>query len=93
MSTHSSILAWGVPWTEEPGGLQSTDHEGTPARASEWVGSCLTFGNDLSEETHGLTKQETLLGRGTRVKIRRAREPRRSALPRGSKPLGLQCWD
>ena len=23
-ATHSSILAWGVPWTEEPGGLQST---------------------------------------------------------------------
>ena len=20
---HSSILAWGIPWTEEPGGLQS----------------------------------------------------------------------
>ena len=23
-ATHSSILAWRVPWTEEPGGLQST---------------------------------------------------------------------
>ena len=23
METHSSILAWGIPWTEEPGGLQS----------------------------------------------------------------------
>ena len=23
MATHSSILAWAVPWTEEPGGLQS----------------------------------------------------------------------
>ena len=22
MVTHSSILAWGIPWTEEPGGLQ-----------------------------------------------------------------------
>ena len=22
--THSSILAWRIPWTEEPGGLQST---------------------------------------------------------------------
>ena len=33
MATHSSILAWRVPWTEEPGGLQSTGsqrvrHEG-----------------------------------------------------------------
>ena len=24
LATHSSILAWGIPWTEEPGGLQST---------------------------------------------------------------------
>ena len=24
MATHSSILAWRSPWTEEPGGLQST---------------------------------------------------------------------
>ena len=24
MATHSSILAWESPWTEEPGGLQST---------------------------------------------------------------------
>ena len=22
-ATHSSILAWGIPWTKEPGGLQS----------------------------------------------------------------------
>ena len=25
MATHSSILAWEIPWTEEPGGLQSLD--------------------------------------------------------------------
>ena len=30
------------------------------------VGSCLTLGNELSEATHVLTKQETLLGRGAR---------------------------
>ena len=24
MATHSSILAWRIPWTEEPGGLQPT---------------------------------------------------------------------
>ena len=23
MATHSTILAWRIPWTEEPGGLQS----------------------------------------------------------------------
>ena len=25
MATHSSILAWRIPWTEEPGGLQAWD--------------------------------------------------------------------
>ena len=24
MATHSSVFAWRIPWTEEPGGLQST---------------------------------------------------------------------
>ena len=27
MTLHSSILAWRIPWTEEPGGLQSTGHK------------------------------------------------------------------
>ena len=27
MATHSSILAWRIPWTEEPGGLQSTESQ------------------------------------------------------------------
>ena len=27
MATHSSILAWRIPWTEELGGLQSTRSE------------------------------------------------------------------
>ena len=35
MATHSSILAWTIPWTEEPGGLQST--------GSQRVGHHFTF--------------------------------------------------
>ena len=27
MATHSSILAWEIPWTEEPGRLQSMDQK------------------------------------------------------------------
>ena len=46
------------------------------------LGSCLTLGNELSEETHVLTKQETLLGKGTQVESSRVREPRRTALLR-----------
>ena len=51
------------------------------------VGSCLTLGNDLSEETHMLTKHEALLGKGTGVESSRVRKPRRPALSRGS-----QSW-
>ena len=28
MATHSSVLAWSIPWTEEPGGLQSMGSQG-----------------------------------------------------------------
>ena len=27
MATHSGILAWRIPWTEETGGLQSTESQ------------------------------------------------------------------
>ena len=27
MAAHSSILAWKIPWTEEPGGLQSMESQ------------------------------------------------------------------
>ena len=34
MATHSSILAWKIPWTEEPGGLQSM---GSQRVGHNWV--------------------------------------------------------
>ena len=44
-AAHSSVLAWRVPWTEEPGGLQSTalqrvrhDWSAEHARFSTYVG-------------------------------------------------------
>ena len=36
MATYSSILAWRIPWTEEPGGLQST---GSQRVGHNWVTS------------------------------------------------------
>ena len=47
MATHSSILAWEIPWTEEPGRLQSvdgkesdttelTEHSSTYQEFSKW---------------------------------------------------------
>ena len=34
MATHSSMLAWEIPWTEEPGGLQSM---GSQRVGHNWV--------------------------------------------------------
>ena len=39
MATHSSILAWRIPWTEEPGGLQSTGSQ----RVRQDCGTSLHF--------------------------------------------------
>ena len=56
------------------------------------MGSCLMLGNELSEETHVLTKQATLLGRGARAESSRVRGPRRTPLPCGSQTLVLWEW-
>ena len=39
MATHSSILAWKIPWTEEPGRLQSMESQRVEHdffKAEEW---------------------------------------------------------
>ena len=40
MATHSSTLAWKIPWTEEPGGLQSMGPQSDFTRGSH---SCHGF--------------------------------------------------
>ena len=45
------------------------------------MGSCITLRNELSKETHMLTKQEPLLERSAWAESRRVREPRRTSLP------------
>ena len=42
MSTHSSILAWKIPWAEEPGGLQSMGSQ------TEWLTLSLSFTLNLT---------------------------------------------
>ena len=41
MASHSSILAWRIPWMEEPGGLQS--------KGSQRGGLCQSQGRDQTE--------------------------------------------
>ena len=40
MATHSSILAWRTPWTEEPGGLESM---GSQRVGQDWATNIFTF--------------------------------------------------
>ena len=45
MATHSSIPAWRIPWTEEPGGLQSM---GSQKVGQDWAaGVALAYFNDF----------------------------------------------
>ena len=50
MATHSSILAWRIPWTEEPGRLQSMGSQ--------------RIGHDLSDLAHTNKDEETKVQRG-----------------------------
>ena len=53
MATHSSILAWRIPWTEEPGGLQSI---GSQRVRHDW--------SNLARTHADLQKVTARLGRG-----------------------------
>ena len=43
MSTHSSILAWEITWTEEPGGLQSMRSQSDATKATAHTSICIIF--------------------------------------------------
>ena len=42
MATDSRVLAWRIPWTEEPGGLQSTELQSVE---HDWVTNSFTIAN------------------------------------------------
>ena len=50
MVTHCSILAWEIPWTEEPGGLQSKE---VCAAAAKSLQSCPTLCNPRDSSPPG----------------------------------------
>ena len=53
MATHSSILAWRIPWTEEPGGLHSMESQR----------------QTLTEATENATKRTYRTAQGTLLNI------------------------
>ena len=68
MATHSSILAWEIPWTEEPGGLQSMgsqrDRHNWATEHAHTAGpepSAGPWGGDQVMEPHPSGQNNTLL--------------------------------
>ena len=70
MATHSSTLAWKIPWTEDPGRLQSTGSLKTWVQSpGEWNGNPLQYScleNSMDRRAwqvtdHGVTKSQTQL--------------------------------
>ena len=59
MATHSSILAWSIPWTEEPGELQSMGSQKSWTRLSDQttIGQVCVAGS-------GCVTSECLMGPG-----------------------------
>ena len=55
MATHSSIRAWKIPWTEEPGGLQSMRSQGV--------------GHDLETKQQQLASGRAGFGSGVSPKL------------------------
>ena len=55
MATHSSILAWRIPWTEEPGELQSM---GSQRVRLDWVTETFTFFSYTVRHSHSLVDSD-----------------------------------
>ena len=55
IATHSSILAWRIPWTEEPGGLQSIGSHKVRHDWSNWAYTIIFYtSNFISKENQSL---------------------------------------
>ena len=61
MATHSSFLAWRIPWTEEPGGLQSMGHKESDTTERLILLLCLcAVGPRRILNPQGVTKQSLI---------------------------------
>ena len=65
MATHSSILAWRTPWTEEPSGLVSMGSHRVLKSESEVTQSCPTLSDPMDcslpgSSTHGIFQARVL---------------------------------
>ena len=57
MATHSSILAWSIPWTEEPGGLESI---GLQRVRHDWVASSAQHHGTIAPTTISVMREKDI---------------------------------
>ena len=69
MATHSSILAWKIPWTEEPGGLQSI---GSQRVRYKWVAEHVHTQNNVNKFYFLMPFLETFIS--THISVRNAQK-------------------
>ena len=58
MTTHSSILAWKIPWGKEPGGLQFKGWQRNRHDLSVRIGKDSDAGRDWGQEEKGTSEDE-----------------------------------
>ena len=67
METHSSILAWKIPWTGEPGGLQSMGFRGVRACTPPLIAKVVKNPPAMQETPVQLLVQEDPLEKGKAI--------------------------
>ena len=87
MTTHSIILAWRIPWTEEPGGLQSIGLQRVRYVWSDWAwwstmrtspGKASQWRTDVERELHPPSQASILAEPHVCMRSSRAMQPRSS---------------
>ena len=94
MATHSSILAWKIPWIEEPGGLQSVGSQ-SRTQVSTHAGSPHTEGQSQCHGPEALWYQMPASDPGLHLHSKSgAFQSSRQVLPvvPGSRLCLSKCW-
>ena len=86
MATHSSVLVWRIPWTEEPGGLHTV--HGT-TRSQTWL-SNFPFCSLSCDQYWWVSFNTEIPGQHLQTWVRSV--SRQAQLPESGHPLGAMWW-
>ena len=69
MATHSNMLAWEIPWTKEPGGLQFMGSQKSQTKLRNNMSNKKKNANEISSQPNKLLKPWYLIPRGIQEEI------------------------